>query len=64
MLAISLAIFPVNFNCDQAKNEQFAILHNRLNLDLGKSFVTARKRGLKLVKWQSLVVKCCKIQKV
>ena len=29
-----------------------------------KSFTTARKRKLKLVEWQSLVSKCCKIRKI
>ena len=39
-------------------------LHNKLYLNLGKSFTAARKSFLKLVKLQSLVAKSGKIRKI
>ena len=39
-------------------------LHDKLNLDLGQSFTTARKSTLKLVNFQSLVANCCKLWKI
>ena len=42
-------------------------LHNRLKVELGRKngiFTTARRIILKLLGWQSLVAKYCKIQKI